>query len=89
MLNITNIRIKKVEGGGKMKAIASITLDDAFVIHDIKIVEGYNGVFVAMPSRRLPDGDFRDIAHPINADSRAFLQKKIFSAYEGLEEIKK
>ncbi|HZK10278.1 MAG TPA: septation regulator SpoVG [Clostridia bacterium] len=89
MLNITDIRIKKVEGGGKMKAIASITLDDAFVIHDIKIVEGYNGVFVAMPSRRLPDGDFRDIAHPINADSRAFLQKKIFSAYEGLEEIKK
>lgn len=86
MLNITDIRIKKLEGLGKMKAVASITLDDAFVIHDIKIVEGHNGLFVAMPSKKLPDGDFRDIAHPINADTRAFLQEKIFSIYEEMDE---
>lgn len=85
MLNITDIRIKKLDGSGKMKAVASITLDDAFVIHDIKIVEGHNGLFVAMPSKKLPDGDFRDVAHPINADTRAYLQQCIFSAYEDIE----
>lgn len=86
MLNITDIRIKKVVGTGKMKAVASITIDDAFVIHDIKVVDGHNGLFVAMPSKKLPDGDFRDVAHPISADARAFLQEKIFFAYESLEE---
>lgn len=85
MLNITDIRIKKLDGSGKMKAVASITIDDAFVIHDIKIVEGHNGLFVAMPSKKLPDGDFRDVAHPINADTRAYLQQRIFSAYEDIE----
>ncbi|NLY37040.1 MAG: septation regulator SpoVG [Tissierellia bacterium] len=86
MLNITDIRIKKVVGSGKMKAVASITIDDAFVIHDIKVVDGHNGLFVAMPSKKLPDGDFRDVAHPISVEARAFLQEKIFSAYEGLDE---
>ena len=86
MLNITDIRIKKVEGTGTMKAVAAITIDDAFVIHDIKVFDGHNGLFVAMPSKKLPDGDFRDVAHPISVEARAFLQEKIFSAYEGLDE---
>lgn len=85
MLNITDVRIKKLEGSGKMKAVASITIDDAFVVHDIKIVEGYNGLFVAMPSKKLPDGDFRDVAHPINADTRAYIQEKVFAAFADLD----
>jgi len=65
-----------------MKAIVSVTLDDAFVVHDVKIVEGQNGLFVAMPSRRMPDGEFRDIAHPINSSARELIQDAVLSAYE-------
>ena len=65
-MNITDVRVRKILTEGKMKAIVSVTLDDAFVIHDVKVVDGQNGLFVAMPSRKTPTGEFRDIAHPIS-----------------------
>lgn len=65
-----------------MKAIVSVTFDDEFVVHDIKIIEGQNGLFIAMPSRRMADGEFRDIAHPINSDTRTKIQEAVFSQYE-------
>lgn len=65
-----------------MKAIVSVTINDAFVIHDVKVVEGHSGLFVAMPSKRMPDGDFRDVAHPISSDARAIIQGAVLEAYE-------
>ncbi|WP_250278057.1 septation regulator SpoVG [[Clostridium] colinum] len=81
-MNITDVRIRKVNQEGKMKAIVSITIDDAFVIHDIKVIEGENGLFIAMPSRRSNSGDFKDIAHPINSNTRDMVQNAILSKYE-------
>jgi stage V sporulation protein G len=81
-MNITDVRLKKVNSDGKMKAIASITIDDAFVVRDIRIIEGQNGLFVAMPSRKTPEGEFRDIAHPINAETRGKIQSAILDKYE-------
>lgn len=81
-MNITDVRVRKVNSDGKMKAVVSITLDDCFVIHDIKIIEGNNGRFIAMPSRKVGEGDFRDIAHPIQSETRNHLQTVIFEAYE-------
>ncbi|MFA7468549.1 MAG: septation regulator SpoVG [Desulfotomaculaceae bacterium] len=81
-MHVTDVRVRKVLTEGKMKAIVSVTLDDAFVVHDVKIVEGQNGLFVAMPSRRMPDGEFRDIAHPINSSARELIQDAVLSAYE-------
>ena len=69
-MNITDVRIRKINMDGRMKAIVSVTFDDAFVVHDVKVVEGQNGLFVAMPSRKMPDGEFRDIAHPISSSAR-------------------
>lgn len=76
------MRIRKIQEEGKMKAIVSVTFDDQFVVHDIKIIDGQNGLFVAMPSRKMPDGEFRDIAHPINAETRQKVQEAIFEEYE-------
>lgn len=81
-MNITDIRVKKVDGKGKMLAIASITIDNAFVVHDIKIIDGERGLFIAMPSRKSGDGEYRDIAHPLNTDTRNELQDKIIEAYK-------
>lgn len=81
-MNITDVRVRKVNSDGKMKAVVSITLDDCFVIHDIKIIEGNNGRFIAMPSRKVGEGDFRDIAHPIQSETRNHLQEVIFEAYD-------
>ena len=81
-MNITDIRMRKVEKEGKMRAVVSITIDDQFVVHDIKIIEGDNGPFIAMPSRRSADGQFRDIAHPITCETRSELQKLILERYE-------
>lgn len=81
-MNITDVRIRKLNSEGKMKAIVSVTFDDAFVVHDIKIIEGQNGLFVAMPSRKIAEGDYRDIAHPINSETRALIQDRIFEEYE-------
>lgn len=82
MINITNVKVIKVEGSMRVKGIASITIDDSFSVHNIKILEGKSGLFVAMPSRRTPSGEFKDIAHPINADTRELIQKAILSEYE-------
>ena len=81
-MQITDVRIRKVYKEGKMRAVASITIDDVFVVHDIKVIEGVKGLFIAMPSRKASDGEFRDIAHPINSQTREELQKLILEAYE-------
>lgn len=88
-MQITDVRVRKVSKDGKMKAIASITLDNEFVIHDIKVIEGENGLFIAMPSRKASDGEYRDIAHPINSDTRARIQSVVLKKYDEteLEEI--
>ena len=83
-MQVTDVRIRKITKEGKMKAIVSITLDDEFVIHDIKIIEGEKGMFIAMPSRRAGDGEYRDIAHPINSDTREEVQKMILDKYEAI-----
>lgn len=79
---ITDVRIRKINTEGRMKAIVSITLDDEFVIHDVRVVDGNNGLFVAMPSRKTSEGEFRDIAHPINSQTREKLQEAVLAAYE-------
>ena len=81
-MQITDIRIRKVDKDGKMKAVVSITIDDAFVVHDIKIIEGEKGLFIAMPSRKVSDGEYRDIAHPINSGTREKIQKMILDKYD-------
>ena len=81
-MTITDVRISKIAAEGKMKAIVSVTFDNEFVVHDIKVIEGQNGLFIAMPSRKTPDGEFKDIAHPINTDTREKIQTSILKAYE-------
>lgn len=81
-MNITDVRIRKLRDDGKMKAVVSLTFDDAFVVHDIKVIEGQNGLFVAMPSRKVGEADYRDIAHPINQETRTKIQDIIFEEYE-------
>ena len=81
-MTITDVRIRKIDTEGKMKAIVSVTFDNEFVVHDIKVIEGQNGLFIAMPSRKTPDGEFKDIAHPINTDTREKIQNSILKAYE-------
>ena len=81
-MQITDIRIRKVEKEGKMKAVVSITIDDEFVVHDIKVIEGEKGLFIAMPSRKANDGEYRDIAHPINSATRENIQNMILEKYE-------
>ena len=81
-MEITDVRVRKVALDGKMRAIVSITLDNEFVVHDIKVIEGEKGVFVAMPSRKAATGEYRDIAHPINSETRAYVQKIILEKYE-------
>ena len=86
-MKITDVRVRKVAKEGKMKAVVSITMDNEFVIHDIKVIEGEKGLFIAMPSRKAVDGEYRDIAHPINSATRDHIQKLILDAYEkALEE---
>ena len=86
VLNVTDIRVKRISTEGKMKAVASVTFDNAFVVHDIKIIEGQDKLFTAMPSRRTPDGVFKDIAHPINSETRAELERLILDKYAELPE---
>jgi stage V sporulation protein G len=86
-MQVTDVRIRKVTAEGKMKAIVSVTFDDEFVVHDIKIIEGQNGLFIAMPSRKMGEGDFRDIAHPINSSTRNKIQDAIFSEYANMNEL--
>ena len=79
---ITDVWVRKVTKEGKLKAIVSITLENEFVVHDIKIMEGEKGLFIAMPSKKSADGEYRDIAHPINSATREMIQSRILSAYE-------
>ena len=81
-MQITDVRVRKITKEGKMKAIVSITLDDEFVVHDIKVIEGEKGLFIAMPSKKATDGEYRDIAHPINSSTRENLQRVILKSYE-------
>ena len=81
-MTITDVRVRKVDAEGKIRAVVSITIDDELVIHDIKVIEGERGLFIAMPSKKGANGEFRDIAHPINSDTRARLQSLILEAYE-------
>ena len=82
LMQVTDVRVRKIEKEGKMKAIVSITLDNEFVIHDIKVIEGEKGLFIAMPSRKAADGEYRDIAHPINSETRDMIQNVILHKYE-------
>ena len=81
-MNITDVRVRRVAMEGKMKAVVSITIDEEFVVHDIKVIEGEKGLFIAMPSRKATDGEYRDIAHPINSETRERIQGIILEKYE-------
>ena len=81
-MNITDVRVRKVAKEGKMKAVVSITIDEEFVVHDIKVIEGEKGLFIAMPSRKATDGEYRDIAHPINSYTRDKIQTIILEKYQ-------
>lgn len=81
-MQITDVRVRKIAKEGKLKAVVSITMDDEFVIHDIKVIEGEKGLFIAMPSKKAVDGEYRDIAHPINSGTRERIQNMILGKYE-------
>lgn len=81
-MKVTDVRVRKITNEGKMKAVVSITLDNEFVVHDIKVIEGEKGLFIAMPSKKGNDGEYRDIAHPISATTRAEIQRLILDKYE-------
>ena len=84
-MQITDVRLRKVNSENRMKAVASVTFDNEFAVHDIKVIESQNGLFIAMPSRKTPNGEFKDIAHPINKDTREKIQNAILEAYEAPE----
>lgn len=86
-MKVTDVRLRKIQTDGRMKALVSITLDEAFVIHDLRAIEGNSGLFVAMPSKRTPDGEFRDIAHPINSDMRQEIQDAVMKVYDETDEV--
>lgn len=85
-MEVTDIRVRKISKDGKMKAVVSVTFDNDFVVHDIKVIEGEKGLFVAMPSKKASDGEYRDIAHPINSDARQRLQDIIIARYNETED---
>lgn len=87
-MKITSVNVRKIEKeGSRMKGIASVLLDDSFAVHDIRIIEGEKGLFIAMPSKKTPTGDYRDIAHPINPEVRSMFEEAILKAYEEAEEL--
>ena len=81
-MEITDIRIKKITADSRMKAVVSVTFDNACVVHDMKVIEGQDKLFTAMPSRRTPEGEYKDIAHPINSEMRACIEKQNLAQYE-------
>lgn len=87
-MQITDVRVRRLTADGKMKAVVSITIDNEFAVHDIKVIEGENGLFVAMPSRKTADEEYRDIAHPINSEVRDYVQTKILEKYREAVEQK-
>ncbi len=86
MMNITDVRIKKFNGENRLKAIAAITIDDCFVVHELRVIDGKDGLFVAMPSRKMPNGEFKDVAHPINQETRNHIEGVVIEAYHNLED---
>jgi stage V sporulation protein G len=86
-MEITDINIRRIDSDGKMKAVVSVTFDNDFVVHDIKVIESANGLFIAMPSRKTPDGEYKDIAHPINSKFRERLAGAVLTKYQALLEI--
>ena len=88
-MEITDIRVRLIDSDGKMKAVASVTFDNEFVVHDIKVIASQDGLFMAMPSRKSPDGEFRDIAHPLNSEMREKLQIAVLAKYTSILEDKK
>ena len=88
-MKVTSVNVKKIEKEcSRMKGIASIVLDDCFAVKDIRIIQGEDKLFIAMPSRKYPDGEYRDVAHPINGETREMIEKAVFEAYENAEEAK-
>lgn len=85
-MNITDVRIKKFNGENRLKAIAAITIDDCFVVHELRVIDGKDGLFVAMPSRKMPNGEFKDVAHPINQETRNHIEGVVIEAYHNLED---
>ena len=82
-MNITEVRVRLVKKEeGKLKAVASVTIDDCFVVHDVKIIEGAEGCFIAMPSKRTPDGEYKDIVHPLNTETREMMGRVVLAEYE-------
>ena len=86
IMNITDVRVKKFNGQNRLKAIAAITIDECFVVHELRIIDGKAGLFVAMPSRKMPNGEFKDVAHPINQETRNNIEAAVIEAYNQLEE---
>jgi len=87
-MKITSVNVRKIEKeGSRMKGIASVLLDDSFAVHDIRIIEGEKGLFIAMPSKKTPTGDYRDIAHPINPEVRSMFEEAILKAYNEAEDV--
>jgi stage V sporulation protein G len=85
-MNITDVRVKKFNGENRLKAIAAITIDDCFVVHELRVIDGKEGLFVAMPSRKMPNGEFKDVAHPINQDTRTMIENIVIEAYNNIED---
>ena len=81
-MDITDIRIRRVSADGKLRAYVTVTFEDCFVVHNVKVIEGKNGAFIAMPSRKTKTGEYKDVAHPINSEFRGLLQKRILEEYE-------
>jgi stage V sporulation protein G len=86
-VKITEIRAKRIKGNNRLKGIAAITIDECFVIHELRIIDGKNGLFVAMPSRRMPNGEYKDVAHPINTETRSMIEQEVLEAYNALPEL--
>jgi len=86
-VRVTDVRVRRLNPEGRMKAVASVTIDGEFVIHDVRVVEGHNGLFVAMPSRKTPDGEFRDIAHPITSEARERIQSAVLKAFDEAQAV--
>lgn len=87
-MKITEVRAKRVNGDNRLVGIAAITIDECFVVHELRIIEGKNGLFVAMPSRKMPNGEFKDVAHPINTETRSEIEKAVLDAFAALPEDK-
>jgi len=86
-VEITEVRAKRIDGDNRLVGIAAITIDNCFVVHELRIIEGKNGLFVAMPSRKMPNGDYKDVAHPINSETRAMIEKAVLDTFSKLPEL--